>query len=139
MSSRIVSRVDLAIEQLNIALSLFLKEQSLVASLTLAGAAEEVLARALEQHGKTTALQHWFCGESLNDSEVTWASFVARENRARNLAKHWGQLDEAQVAIDLREAAAFMLYRACTNFEWLGYKRTKGMRVFERWFWQWAA
>jgi hypothetical protein len=41
------NRVDLAAEQLDVALSLFLENQSLVSALTLAGAAEEILGKAL--------------------------------------------------------------------------------------------
>jgi hypothetical protein len=138
MSERTVSRVDLATEQLAIALSLFLKGQSLVSALTLAGAAEEILARALQRRGKTTALQHWYQNSALHAPDLSWASFSCDENRAKNAAKHLNLDGDIEEKIDLRDAAALMLYRACTNYEWLGNKRTKRMRVFERWFWNWA-
>ena len=50
-------RVDLAVEQLGIALRLFLDEHSYASSLTLAGAAEEVLGRAVEHKGGTPTLK----------------------------------------------------------------------------------
>lgn len=139
MGERFLSRVDVAKEQLHTAISLFLKSHNLAAALTLAGAAEEILGAALRLRGQMNALQHWYLGEALLAPELSWASFCARENRARNALKHLDQSLDKKESIDLREASAMMIYRACTNYEWLGYKRTKKMRVFERWFWNWAA
>lgn len=139
MGERLLSRVDLAIEQLHIAISLFLKSHNLASALTLAGATEEILGAALGMRGQTNALQHWYQGEAQQELELSWASFCARENRARNALKHLDQFSlDTKESIDLRDASAMMIYRACTNYEWLGYKPTKKMRVFERWFWRWA-
>jgi hypothetical protein len=46
------NRVDLATEQLEAALSLFLVEKSYVSTLTLAGAAAEALGKALSDRGE---------------------------------------------------------------------------------------
>lgn len=51
-------RIDLAQEQLDVALELFLSKRSLVSALTLAGAAEEIFSKALKFRGKKTALEY---------------------------------------------------------------------------------
>jgi hypothetical protein len=90
--------------------------------------------------GKRSALQGWYTNEVLNDPRTSWATFSARENRARNVLKHLdGTSPDVPEVIDLREAAAMMIYRACTNYSLLGYRQTKRMRVFNRWFGSWAA
>jgi hypothetical protein len=53
-------RVDLAIEQLDVALELFLSDRSDVSALTLAGAAEEILGRALALQGKLAAIDEGY-------------------------------------------------------------------------------
>lgn len=53
------TRINLGIEQLDVALELFLEERSYVAALTLAGAAEEILGKALDFQNRTNALSRW--------------------------------------------------------------------------------
>jgi hypothetical protein len=47
MAKQSYQRIDLATEQLDVALELFLSRRSFVSALTLAGAAEEILGKAL--------------------------------------------------------------------------------------------
>lgn len=135
--------IELASEQLEVALKLFLQKQpSYVASLTLAGAAEEIFARVLEERGETTALRHWYTNKGINQScreaSLTWAKHAAEENHARNASKHLLRPSMEEITLDLQDAAAMMLYRACTNYEWLGHSKTWRMRRFEAWFLRWA-
>jgi hypothetical protein len=57
MSEGAHNKVNLAIEQLETDLSLFLDERSYVSALTLAGAAEEILGMALRVKGIENSLQ----------------------------------------------------------------------------------
>jgi hypothetical protein len=80
----------------------------------LAGAAEEILARLLEERGKTTILRHWYENKRLNqaafETPLAWAKHAAEENQARNASKHLLRPGTEGVPSDLREAAAMMLY-----------------------------
>lgn len=131
------SRIDLAIDQLDVALELFLRKRSYAAALTLAGAAEEILGRALSLQGKWTILDQWhrnkvFVGD--DHQALSLSAYAFKINLDRNSLKHLHSLDESTVASDLQESAMWMLYRACANFEWLGFPATKRMRSFDRWF-----
>lgn len=60
MSEQTYARVDLATEQLDMALVLFLEKHSYVSALTLAGAAEEIFGKALAHQGKEYSLKWKF-------------------------------------------------------------------------------
>lgn len=113
-------RLDLAQEQLEVALDLFLEKKSLVAAITLAGAAEEVLGKELQLRGKTPALE-WKFEETrighnaLHRTELDRKVFVKAENRIRNALKHFDATDGPAISVDIEEAACWMLVRACEN------------------------
>lgn len=136
-------RVDLAIEQLDVALDLFLQARSYVATLTLAGAAEEVLGQALSLAGKESSLQYKYEAmarfeRQLRRRPLESKAFVDGENDARNAAKHMRAGDEASITADLQEAALWMLVRACANYDRLDFQRTDRMREFDNWFYEHA-
>jgi hypothetical protein len=143
MAAAQYSQVDLASEQLDSALKLFMAEVPRFASaLTLAGAAEEILGKVLERQGKMSAMRHWYFGKVANHTGhkpiPTWQQHVSEENFARNILKHIQDSEVVAIPFGLDDAAAMMLYRAITNFEWLGLKKSWRMVKFERWFWKWA-
>ncbi len=138
------SPVSLATEQLDTALKLFMQKCPRYASaLTLAGASEEILARMLERQGKLTSLKHWYVNKRLNWPqnwpELKWAEHVKEENFARNAVKHLVIGSSQHIVLDLEDAAAMMIYRACTNYEWLGLERSWRIRRFDTWFGKWAS
>ncbi len=132
-------RIELAKEQLEIALEMFLKRRSFVSALTLAGAAEEILGKALIQRGEKTTLQHE-CPliepvESLfRKTKYGWGEFIEKKNRARNAAKHMKDKSEATITADLEDEALWMIVRACDNHTRLGLELTPLMYEFENWF-----
>jgi len=132
------NRVDLAIEQLEVALDLFLRKHSYVAALTLAGAAEEILGKALSLQGKRTILYQWHINNAFIDDvrneQMSLSTYASQINNGRNSVKHMRSLDDATITLDLLEAAMWMIYRACANFERLGFPPTKRIRSFDRWF-----
>jgi hypothetical protein len=60
MAEHTYRRIDLAKEQLEVALSLFLDQRSYAAAITLAGAAEEVLGKELLRQNKQPILEWRF-------------------------------------------------------------------------------
>ena len=93
------SRINLAIEQLEVALDLFLRKRSYVASLTLAGAAEEILGKALSLQGKRTILEQWYINKAfINDplnEQVSLPIYAFQINQNRNSVKHMRSLGDA--------------------------------------------
>ena len=141
MITQIYRRVDLAAEQLDNAISLFLEKRSYVSALTLAGAAEEILRMALKFEGKTSSLGFRFevfaeAHAAQYGEELEWAAFADRENHARNAAKHMRTTGETAVTVDLEEAALWMIVRAIDNHERLGRSRTEKMVEFGDWFYE---
>jgi hypothetical protein len=134
-------RIDLAIEQLDTALELFLSGRSFASALTIAGAAEEILGKALSLTDRQHVLDYRY--ESLNamhlelhGTPIQKEQFFKDENRARNAAKHMRSLAEDTITVDLQEAAVWMLVRACANYDALEYPRTDRMRQFDDWFYE---
>ena len=96
------SRIDLACEQLDVAIELFLVERSFVSSLTLAGAAEEIFGNEVENRGGRNTLslrhdQHIRLVRRFKNSrfspklkvfEKEKKPFRTEMNYARNAAKH---------------------------------------------------
>lgn len=134
-------RVDLAIEQLGVALRLFLDEQSYASALTLAGAAEEVLGKALEHSGRTNTMQYMYdrlapAMELMKGRQFKKKEFADEENEARNALKHMRTPEEETITADLEVATAWMLSRACDNYNRLDLEKTDDMRRFDNWFWE---
>ncbi len=89
MSEQTYNRLALAQEQLDVALSLFLDRRSHSSSITLAGAAEEIVGKELARRGDQPVLD-WKFGEMavvhklLHGEELERKKFVAEENLVRN-------------------------------------------------------
>ena len=141
MPTPTLSRLDLAREQLELAIELFLSGRSDVAALTLAGAAEEVLGQAVKHKGGETAMDSAFETTShfhrlLHGQELKWKDFADSENEARNAAKHMRNPAEEAITVDMRRAAQWMIVRACGNSDRLDLPRMEGMAVFDNWFYE---
>jgi hypothetical protein len=139
VTSAIHNRIQLAVEQLQTALALFLEARSYVSALTLAGAAEEILGKALEHEGKQTTLQYEHTviapvEKFLRRQPLTWKVFVDEKNRVRNAAKHMRDANETDIEADLEDEALWMIVRACDNYNRLDLPKTDLMYEFENWF-----
>ena len=109
------NRVGLALEQLDMALALFLEKRSYVSALTLAGAAEEILGKALELQNRSHALDEWY--DQVNDVwGVPRKEYIKKTNAARNVAKHLSSREEMTVEFDVETEAAWLLVRACEKY-----------------------
>jgi hypothetical protein len=112
-----LTKLEVAEHQLELALELFLERQDYVASITLAGASEEILGKLLEVRGETHALEEFVqsCVETgLRVFGEDWPKkdFVGMANYFRDGLKH---ITNGQPITVSREAAAEMIERAVAN------------------------
>ena len=141
MADQTYNLIDLATEQLDDAISLFLKRKSFASALTLAAAADEILAKALSHSGKQNFLD-WKYEEveplytTLHRTPLSREDFIEDEDRALNAIKHIESASDTSVTLDLEEAAYSMIVRACHNSDLLGLPRTAKMRKFEDYFYE---
>jgi hypothetical protein len=138
MTDQTYNRVDLATEQLNVAISLFLQRKRFVSALVLAGAAEEILGKRLSHSGKQNSLDRRYetMEPILTMRHQTKEDFIEEENRALNAVTHMASASEPSVTLDLEEAASSMIVRACHNHDLLGLPATSNMRKFEDYFYE---
>ena len=137
MAIRAYYRTDLALSQLETALTLFFEGRDYASVITLAGAADEIFGQLLTAGGRENSLEstkkavatihvHLY-GEALAPSIV-----VERANRARNCLKHWNVGDPHIVKLDLPVEAQDMLNRAIDNCWTLESKLSPAMERFQR-------
>lgn len=141
MTSTAHDQIALAAEQLDTAIELFLSERSDVSALTLAGAAEEILGRAVKLAGGENAMQEAYAASALTHryllrQELKWQDFADGENYARNAAKHLKKEGDKAIELNLRYAAMWMIVRACANYDRHGLEPTDRMRDFNNWFFE---
>ena len=139
MTDQAYDIIDLATQELDAAISLFLERHSFAFARTLAGAAEEILSKALSHRSEQDALERkrealeplhtWLHGRSLSREE-----FIREENRARIAITHMESASDTSVTLDLEEAAYSMIVRACHNYDLLGLPPTAKIRKFQDWF-----
>ena len=115
--------------------------RSNVSALTLAGATEEILGRAVKLAGGENAMQQAYEASALthrylHGKELKWQDFADGENYARNAAKHLLHDRCTTVEADFRRAAMWMIVRACANYDRLDLARTDRMREFDNWFYE---
>lgn len=142
MSDDIHNKVEIAIEQLEVALKLFLNEGSYVSALSLAGAAEEILGKALKIDGVENSLQELYKNYQRPGLEwisppKTWKEFTTDgKNRVRNAVKHLSDAKDLTFEADIEDEAIWMLVRATDNYNRLGFKPTELMHEFDGWFYE---
>ena len=136
------NKVNLAIEQLEVSLSLFLAGKSYVSALTLAGAAEEILGMAAKIKNIENSLQESYriyCTPELawiNPSK-TWKEFTTTgKNKVKNAVKHVSDVHDLTFQANIQDEALWMLVRATDNYNRLGFKPTNLMHEFDGWFYE---
>lgn len=137
-------RIVIAIEQLDKSIELFLKEESYICSLTLAGAAEEILGKAVRENGRESSIDESFSisayfekaineirENKYNETEFK-KQYFTKANKARNELKHW--VNSSDLEDNYKEHAKDMIIRAYRNCELLGIDLTDLMSSFNEWF-----
>ena len=138
MPTQTCNRVDLAFEQLEVAIRLFLDDKSYAAVITLASAAERVMGQALRHAGKEASLD-WSFGETapvhalMHGEPLKKSAYSDALNRVSNALRHFDETNSPDFEADLEEAAYWMLVRACENGHRLG-RVVQGFDDFNDWF-----
>lgn len=133
------NRVALAIEQLHVAIDLFLTNTSDASALTLAGAADEVLARKTTRFGQPQAVEakHKVMTKLLQRvgrEPQPLSALRTEENTVRNLLKHLDPNEDENFEGNLRAEAIQKISSACNNFERCGLPLTEKMLAFRGWY-----
>jgi hypothetical protein len=141
MTDQIYNKLDLATEQLDVALWFFLKRKRLASALLLAGAADEILSQAVSHRGEQNSLDRRYevlelLYSILDGRPLSREDFIRDENRALTAVTHMESASDWSVTLDLEDAAYSMIVRACHNYDLLGLRRTANMREFEDWFYE---
>lgn len=134
-----ICKQEIAQTQLVEAINLFLASKYLCA-ITLAGAAEEVFARILNQRGEISVVEQSF--QSIQHIRGKTGLFVMSGklkneifkewNSARNTLKHHGKTDDEIVVINLFDEAYWMIKRGLANAEKLDISINNQLD-FENW------
>lgn len=140
MGEHIYERLQLAKEQLDDALELFLDLKKFSSAITLAGASEEVFGRALKLRGISPAVEVSFESMSrfhdeLLGEKLDKAQYIEKENSARNALKHLQHDKGPTISVDLEDAACWMLVRALKNGKLLDLSFERD-RDFNNWFYE---
>jgi hypothetical protein len=121
MSSRVYSKLEVATEQLDLALRLYLRNKEYLAVITLAGAAEEILGVYLKAHDQPNALEKHL-DASLALYRWMWNSDGSRDkmhkvvNRVKNGSKHMMGVKDKTLHCSPKKEAKKVLDRAVSNY-----------------------
>jgi hypothetical protein len=134
MTTRL-TKLDAAISQLCHAIGLYLESTELISSITLAGAAEEILGKLVKNNGGTPAhIQKAEGARSLYihlwKSDPSTKRFIDLNNNTRNELKHLCSGEEIEV--DLKTEAKRIIDRAVKNFHMLGLRSVSIIEKYER-------
>ena len=108
-----VTKIGAAVDQIDWAIKLFLDHRAYVPSITLAGAAEEIIGETLSSE----AAFHQLVEKISHEFDIPERN-VGREylNKIRNWLKHWGRMEDAEIIdIDLEAEAIQYIVRAIAN------------------------
>ena len=125
------TKEEIAKIQLERSIVLFLDDDDFVSSLTLAGAAEELLGSLISRKKKTnvlTKLFHWFVQ---NNKLMEWKHFVRHANFIRNELKHFNEEScELQVC---RSDCVQIIMRAMLNWKEAELQATPTILRMHKW------
>jgi hypothetical protein len=128
---------ELAVHQLDCAIRLVLDDDDVICAVTLAGAAEEILGKLVEQLGKKHSLRGFIdecmARQSLRPDEA-WKrkDFADIANHFRNELKHYAEGSDIAVTPD---AAYDLIDRAAENLRLLEGQETEQVRRYMNWRW----
>ncbi len=108
-----ITKIDAAVEQMDWAIRLLLDHQAYVSSITLAGAAEEIIGETLGKRSVFSQLKAKFrATHNVSEKFISQTSL----KKAKNWLKHWnGMQDDERIEIELEEEAIQYIVRALTN------------------------
>jgi hypothetical protein len=130
------NRVDLAREQLDVAISL-LERKNFVSALTLAGAADEILSKMLSHSGRKNYLDCKYQAVKpfhtrLHRMPLSKKDFIRDENGALIAVTRIASTSTPSVTLDLEHAAHSMIGRALFNYNQLGLPTARMLKFRKR-------
>ena len=131
----VLTKLEIAEAQLFRAIALYIEGADLISTVTLAGAADEILGKINRSADRTSALDDQverLCDiyEAAFQAKADPKAFVEIRNKARNSFKHFGS-DEL-TEIDLERGAHSIVSRAIENYKKLKPEMNKRFREFEK-------
>ena len=109
-----LSKDEAAADQLDWAIRLFLDHGAYVAAITLAGAAEELIGKPLQEQAIFKQLTQTLSARSGLDPKSVTQNHL---NKAKNWLNHWDEhTDQGRIELELDEEAIQYIVRALTNF-----------------------
>jgi hypothetical protein len=130
------TKSDIALQQIETALDLYLNNKDYFSVITLAGAGEEILGQLLKEAGKENSLGQRTASlvgmyDALSQKRVEERRARNDLNRARNSIKHMDDKNaDFRVEMDPAVEAVDMLYRAIENYYSLCSNLTPNMQKF---------
>ncbi|MCM5508650.1 MULTISPECIES: hypothetical protein [unclassified Vibrio] len=133
------NKQDLAIEHLNLALSLYVKNENMASVIHLAGAAEEMLGKIVALHDKENSkdalfrqMRTWW-QQVLNTDTPKNSVLDKTVLNAKNTVKHINGKEDLTVELDLKKQARQLLDRAVQNYHKIpGLKNTPEMLAYHQ-------
>jgi hypothetical protein len=122
------SKVDIAVIQFESAINAYMAGM-FVESITLAGAAEEILGKMCKLRKSVTALNSLYEVAKKHDINLDEKKFLVFLNKHRNALKHFDVDKDFIIEINIDDAKA-MLVRATINYLQLGLKPTLLVKNF---------
>jgi len=135
MTYTILTKFEIAEEQLFQSIALYLEGKKLISSITLAGAAEEILGKLVKIKNKENALElkvKDLCQleETLFSEKSDPKKYIKIRNEARNELKHMDS--ENKLNLDIEQEAVNLLRRAIKNHKILKPGFVKLIHEFEK-------
>lgn len=117
--------------QIDSAIDHFFNDKNYVCTITLSGAAEEILGNILRASGENHVLAEIYD----KDKGLSFAEFSSLANAVRNELKHSHQNPDPKSKVRVTEAdAGRMLMRAIGNFMRVSPLHSENMQLFYKWF-----
>ena len=130
-----MNKKSIALHQLNRAIKLFINEKDYICSITLSGAAEEILGRLVEHNGEISAVNE--LADSLE--KITEENISKKEirdkhlNNVRNSIKHFSNPLDKNVITNWEQQAIQLIARCCSNIVKLNIIQSEQVTRFIKW------
>ncbi len=126
-----LSKLDIALVQLERAIVLALDDSDFISAVTLAGASEEILGSLLNLEDRQSSylgLKRMldYVHESVRAEKLSDKEFNFLANAVRNHFKH--HCNEEMIEVEPEQEACNMIHRAISNYISLGHEHTKTMK-----------
>lgn len=124
--------IDIAEDQLRSSICLFLTGD-LVSSITLAGAADVLLCRLVENRGEENFTAHVLKSENDPSKTIPQMGREINDMFHINALKHMDSKEDSEVTMNLREAAVGAILKALPNYNILRGKDADFIKSFLMW------